>query len=59
MKGMKVARQGDMMRPGAFMSPAWVWHELQAPTVCGLAIARVAAPLVIFTVNGEDTAVFE
>ena len=56
---MKVARQGDMMRPGAFMSPAWVWHELQAPTVCGLAIARVAAPLVIFTVNGEDTAVFE
>src|SRR5262249_28945772 len=42
---MRSARaQGAMIRPGAPLAPAWVWHELQSPAVRLPAIARVFVP---------------
>ena len=31
-----------MTRPGALLSPVWVWQELQFPAVCFASIAREA-----------------
>lgn len=31
---------GSRIRPGAPLIPAWVWHELQSPLLCGASITR-------------------
>ena len=38
--GLRARRYGVMIRPGALLTPVWVWHELQSPEVCAVTMIR-------------------
>jgi hypothetical protein len=47
-----------VIRPGALLAPVWVWHELQLPFVCMVAMAMEPPALfVTFAENGVFIAV--